>query len=356
MKTRLTLFGILLLLVSIASCMSTRDPDADVHTWDDRAVRSARSDVLGFGILYRIPGQWNGPVTSDTPAGDFPVWYVDFRPVSPAQISQFSTVDPSMNNYVTFFVVKHAGELKVAMRTDALFRNEGCITYEVIQEADEDRGYYKFADFQSGDDRAYTVFEFKENTFEMRVYTNKFNTLRDPSLHSTWNAERTTMAWAVRAIEHFDYPKARMVRDFSDVFGNAHESVFFDTENAPYPSADEPYVGSVTFHITVADDLPTSPTDELFVMLTTKPIFDGFRFDPQRLEYISKFAYLPIDRRTYTLTHIHPGKYYLYTYNDIDGDRQHTSGDYMASRWEHVVVVEPNENTTVDTHIDYVIP
>jgi hypothetical protein len=132
--------------------------------------------------------------------------------------------------------------------------------------------------------------------------------------------------------------------------------VFFTTEEDPYPSADEPYVGSITFNITIADELPIAPTHELFIMLTTEPIFDGATYEPERLKYISKFTYLPIDRRTHTLTHVHPGRYYLYAYDDTDGDRQHKSGDYMASEWEHVVDVPPNKSIEVDTHIDYVIP
>jgi hypothetical protein len=147
-----------------------------------------------------------------------------------------------------------------------------------------------------------------------------------------------------------------MVKDFSDVFGNAHESVFFVKEKDPYPSEEEPYVGSITFNITIDDGLRVSPDDELFIMLTTEPIFENFTYDQERLKYISKFVYLPVDRRTYTLTHIHPGKYYLYAYNDTDGDKQHKSGDYMASKWEHMISVPPNGNITVETHIDYVIP
>jgi hypothetical protein len=355
-KNKFSVISVACLFLILTACISIPNPEEEAYHWADRVKAVENSDVLGFGILYRIPGQWNGPVTSDTPAGNFPVWYVDFRPVSPAQISQFSTVDPTMNNYVSFFIVRHGGRLKVAMRTDALFENEGCITYEVMREADENRGYYKFVDFQSGEARAYTIFEFSEHEMEMRVYTNKFNKLRDPELHSTWKAKRITMASAQEAIEHFDYPQPEMVKNFSSVFGNAHESVFFVTEEDPYPSGNEPYVGSITFNITIDEELATSPSDELFLMLTTEPIFQRFVYNPQRLNYISKFVYLSIDQRTYTLTHIHPGDYYLYSYNDINGDKMHKSGDFMSSKWEHIVTVPPNGNITVDTHIDYVIP
>ena len=183
------------IMMIIIALLFTAGTDMSVNhiqpsNWDNRQNDIEASGILGFGILYRIPGLWNGPVISDTPAGDYPVWYVDFRPVSSSQISEFSIVDTSLSNYITFFIVKHENRLKLAMRTDARFMNEGCITYEVIQEADEEKGYYKFADFQSGTSRAYTVFQFSNNEFEMMVYTNKFNQLKEPELHSRWEANQ----------------------------------------------------------------------------------------------------------------------------------------------------------------------
>jgi hypothetical protein len=36
-------------------------------------------------------------------------------------------------------------------------------------------------------------------------------------------------------------------------------------------------------------------------MPTTEPIFEGYTYNPVRLHYISKFVYLPIDEKTYTI-------------------------------------------------------
>jgi hypothetical protein len=356
MKHGTTIIAATALLLLLPGITRPEGDDASPVSWPDRAASIRNSGVRGFGILYRIPGQWSGPVTSDTPAGNFPAWYVDFRPVSPAQISQFSSVDPSMCNYISFFIVRHGGELKVAMRTDAAFRGKGCITYEVMQEADEAGGYYKFADFQSGDSRASTVFRFGDDEFEMQVYTNKFNRLKTTALHSRWKARRATMEYAADAIRRFQYPRPIMVKNFSNAFGNAHESIFFEAGRDPYPSGNEPYVGSATFHITIDGKLKQSSTDELFVMLTTRPIFQGTRYIPDRLRYISKFIYLPAGTRRYTLTHLHPGSYYLYSYNDVNGDRLHRRGDYMSSRIDHRIIVLPGKNIDVHTNIDFVIP
>jgi len=172
------------------------------------------SNVLGFGFLKRIPGLWNGPVFSDTPAGSFPMWYVDFRPVSSSQVSQYTTLDTDTQNNISFFIVKYDNQLKVAMRTEGIFQNKGCVTYEVMDTVKESIGYYRFSDFQSGDERAYTEFTFKKDKFIMEVYTNKFNMVKPLQLHSRWEAKLGDRSTALDAISHFNYPQPVMVKDF----------------------------------------------------------------------------------------------------------------------------------------------
>ncbi len=49
----------------LMQCTSS-DNISDKTKFDD-------NDVLGYGFLKRIPGLWNGPVSTDTPAGNFPI-------------------------------------------------------------------------------------------------------------------------------------------------------------------------------------------------------------------------------------------------------------------------------------------
>ena len=67
-------------------------------------AKASESGVFGFGFFKRIPGLWNGPVYTDTPAGSFPMWYVDFRPVSPSQVSQYTSLDPDTENNISFLL------------------------------------------------------------------------------------------------------------------------------------------------------------------------------------------------------------------------------------------------------------
>ncbi len=314
------------------------------------------NNVMGFGILNRLPGLWNGPVFSSTPAGSFDNWYIDFRPVSASQVSQFSMLDSQTVNITSFFIVKYNNTLKVAMRTEGCFAQKCCVTYEVIDSVNEASGYYRFVDFVSGKKRAYSEFIFTGDNMLMKVYTNKFNKEKMPQLHSQFEAKRADSTSSFDAIKKFNYPQPIMVKDFSDAFKNLKESIFFDLSNDPYNSSSQPYTGSVTVKIAVDSTLIIKNSDELCILLTTESLFQGIKYIPENMKFLSKYVYLPAGTKTFTITNVHPGKYYLYSYNDINNDKHHLSGDYMSSDVNNTIIVSAEKNTETNTIIDFVIP
>jgi hypothetical protein len=115
-------------------------------------------------------------------------------------------------------------------------------------------------------------------------------------------------------------------------------------------------MGTVTVNITIDNSLKVKKSDELCLLLTTEPLFEGIKYVKENLNYLSKYVYLPINTGTYTLKNVHPGKYYLYSYNDINNDKKHLKGDYMSSSLVNSFVLPANGNISVDTKIDFVIP
>jgi len=313
-------------------------------------------NVLGFEFLRKIPGLWHGPVTSSTSAGSFDIWYVDFRPVSSGQVSQFSLLDTNTVNNISFFVVKYNNQLKVAMRTEGCFKNSCCVTYEVMDSVAESAGYYRFSDFVKGTKRAYSEFKFNEDQLIMKVYTNKFNTSDTLKLHTTWTAQLGTGNNASEASTHFNYPQPEMIKDFSNAFNNMAESIFFTFENDPYSSITQPYVGSVTVNISVDTALSTSNADEIFLLFTTEPLFEGFTYREENLKYISRYVFLSVGTPTYRIKNIHPGTYYIYSLIDRDHDNKYLSGDYMSSDVTNSFTVLEGQDVTINTQIDYKIP
>lgn len=316
----------------------------------------AKNEIAGFSFFDKIIGLWSGPVFSDTPAGSAEVWYVDFRPVSASQVSQFTSFDANTINYTSFFIVKHEGILKIAMRTEGVFMNKGCVTYEVMDSVDEANGYYRFSDFQSGIKRAYTEFIFSGEELIMQTFTTKFNTQQHVTLHSKWQAKLGDRSAANKTKELFGYPQPVMVKDFSDVFRGMNESIFYTFENDPYSTSSQPYVGSVTVNIIKDKRFTYAENHELFLVLTTESIFDGFVFDPEDLKYFSKYVFLPIKTESFTFQNVHPGTYFLYSFNDVNGDKKHSKGDYMSSDQRNSIEVSAKKNVIVETTIDFIIP
>lgn len=322
----------------------------------DGITGSDTTKILGYSFLRKIVGQWQGPVFSSTPAGSNDCWQVDFRPVSPAQVSQYTSIDTSALNYTSFFIVQHEKQLKIAMRTEGVFNNKGCVTYEVMDSVNEATGYFRFSDFQAGMKRAYTVFRFSEDGFVMEVFTTKFNRVTTPELHSRWETKLSGREAARPAIRQFNFPRAIMVKDFSTCFSNRPESIYYTFEEDPYPSCPQPYVGKLTVNIRIADTLTTGGMGGIYLLFTTQPLFEGLKYLSERLKYTSRYITLPAACRHVTLTNVHPGTYYVYSFMDKDGDRKHLSGDLMSSKTDNGITVKPEGEVEAETTIDLIIP
>ncbi len=314
------------------------------------------TSIKGFEFLNRIPGLWHGPVTTTTTAGNFTDWYLDFRPVSATQVSQFSLLDTSTVNNISFFIVKHQGMLKVAMRTEGCRNNSCCVTYEALDSVNEDSGFYRFSDFVRGTGRAYTEFRFSGDQVEMKTFTTKFDSLHPAVLHSTYTATLGSRDNIAAAVARFGYPKAEMTKDFSSAFGGMTQSIFFTFDNDPYSSVTQPYVGSATAHISIDTALTVLPTDQVFLMFTTQPLFDGSNYHPERLKYISRYVFLSVGTSVYKIRSIHPGTYYVYSLIDKDHDGQYLTGDYMNSEFSQSFTVSENADVDINTKVDFVIP
>ena len=317
---------------------------------------NAQDNVKGYEFLKKISGQWNGPVNSSTSAGSFDNWYIDVRPVSSSQVSQFSLLDPLTVNNFSFFIVKHGGELKVAMRTEGCFAEKCCVTYEVIDSVDEESGLYRFSDFVAGPGRANTIFRFVNDEMTMEVYTNKFNKEKAPVLHSSYKARLITRENADHTASLLGFPQPKMVKDFSNVFEGMNESIFFDLSADPYGSDKQPNTGKLKADISVDKKLNTVKDGELCIFLTTKPLFEGLKYYPERLDYLSKYVYMKDGTESIVIENVHPGKYYLYSFYDLNRDKMHKSGDFMSSDINNTIEIKSGETTEVKTVIDLIIP
>jgi hypothetical protein len=317
------------------------------------------SEVKGYGILAKLPAIWNGPVYSPTPLGSFPEWIVDFRPISPAQVSAKNELDSLNDIFMSFFVVRHDCAFKLAFRNGGGFAGMTRNSYMVIDSVYEgpSEQFYRFSDPISGGQRVYTDLRFKADSLIMFTYTNHYNTLPQPQLHMHWKAKRQDSQSAQQAITLFNYPQKQVVRDFTTTFDGLTESIFYSAAADPYPESEQPHLGQTQVTISVQNPASPDANKKVLILITTQPLFSGVTFLSENLKYRSRYVLVGAASQTgYLFNYMHPGSYYVNAIYDNNGDGTFSSGDYMNSAFDVPVTLTSEGQSAVNVTINFQIP
>lgn len=350
-------FGILF----TTSCKDKKETEETPPTSGGSGGIDSSTPVAGYSILSRLPGIWNGPVTSSTPLGGYPEWIVDFRPVSGAQVSAKNELDSVNNILMGFFIVKHGGSYKMAFRNGGGFAGSQRIAYAVVDSVSEtvNNYFYRFSDFKAGKNRVYTDVLFKDDSLILHVYTNVYNTLSTPVTHMLWKAKLQDTSSAMSAISTFSFPQKQMVKDFTSTFDSRTEAIYYSAADIaidPYNEASQPYLGQTTVNINFAGTYTPDPAKKVFLMITTQPLFSGMTYNPAQLKYRSRYVFLASNDNAFTFNYMHPGSYYLYTLYDANGDGSFSSGDWMDSNLTNTFTLSALGTQNVNAMINFTIP
>jgi hypothetical protein len=315
------------------------------------------TNVIGYNILNKLPGIWSGAVNSTTSLGSFSNWTLDFRPISASQVSGKSELDSLNDIFLSFFIVRDGNDYKIAFRNGGSWAGKKRITYQIIDSVFESPSYsfYRFSDFVKGKTKTSYEIEFKGDSMIQRAYTNKYNSVPTAVLHIEWRSGKQNMTSTTNAISHFGFPQKKMVRDFTNAFAGRIESVWYTFDGDPYAEAEQPYVGKVAVNYSFSNSLSITPTNRVYVIITTQPLFSSTTFNTTALKSLSRFVTLFPNQTSYTFDNFHPGDYYLYALYDKDGNGLFTSGDYVSFSNKNFSVTE-KQTSTVSTQIDLVIP
>jgi hypothetical protein len=358
MKNKLIIVLIALLTCSLVQCKSKKSgEEEETPAAADPGIDSS-TNVMGYNILAKLPGIWNGPVTSTTPLGGYPEWIVDFRPVSASQVSSKSELDSVNNVLMGFFIVKHGGSYKMAFRNGGGFAGNQRIAYAVIDSVSEltNHYFYRFSDFRAGKNRVYSEILFKDDSLLMKVYTNHYNMQTSTTIHMSWKAKLQDAASTQNAITLFGFPKKTMVKDFSTVFNSKPEAIYYNNAGDPYDEMSQPYLGKTTVNISYGAGYSPVALKKVFLIITTQPLFSGMSFQAGQLKYRSRYVILDGSDVSYTFSYMHPGSYYLYALYDSDGNNTFNSGDWMASNVNNTFTLSALGTQTVGTTINFTIP
>ncbi len=369
------LFVTLIATVSFNSCKRKGCTDENAVNYDANAKKddgsctysssstlppiSNSSNVKGYSILEKLSGIWTGPVVSPTPLGDFQEWIVDFRPISPSQISAKNELDSINDIFMSFFICKYDNEYQIAFRNGGGFAGNVRNSYMIIDSVNvtSTLAFYRFVDPISGGTRVYTDVTFKQDSLIMHTFTNQFNTLSQPTTHMRWTANLRDNTSAQDAITLFNFPQKELTRDFSTTFDGLTETVFYSVADDPYPENQQPHLGVTNVNFAVTNPTTINPSTKILLVITTQPLFNGGIFNAANLNYRSR--YVLVDAATtgvFKFNYMHPGNYYLNAIYDSNGDGQFSSGDYMNSSFDVPFTLNSLGTVAPNVNIDFQIP
>jgi hypothetical protein len=350
-------FGIIWLAMSVVGCAKDAQPDPTTTT--PTSPTNSPTDInntVGFGILNKVKGIWNGPVISTTPLGSYPEWIVDFRPISAHQISAKNELDTLNDIHMSLFIAKYNGEYRVCFRNGGSFAGQTRVSYFLVDSVAETstHSYYRFSEIIKGKDRAYTEFLFKNDSMIVTSYTNKYNMLPTAELHKTWKAKLQNLTSCEAAVSHFEFPQKTLTKDFTATFNGQTEAVYYSiTGGDPYPEADQPYLGKTTVNYMYSGGLVPDYTKKVFVMICTQPLISGMGVNTANLKTRSRYVILSADDADYVFNYMHPGTYYVYAMYDSDENGVFSSGDWVSSsNTSFTLSAEGTAQTTVQINFN----
>ncbi|MFT6921069.1 MAG: hypothetical protein ACJA1C_000063 [Crocinitomicaceae bacterium] len=350
-----------LLIISSCNKKDEEEPICDdpIGTGCSLPSISNSSNVEGYGILEQLPGIWNGPVISPTALGSFSEWIVDFRPISPSQVSAKNELDSINDIFMSFFIAKHDCEYKMAFRNGGGFAGQQRNSYMLIDSLNESPSvsFYRFVDPVSGGNRVYTDITFKDDSLIMHTFTNQYNTLSEPVTHMLWKAKLKDETSTQSATALFNFPQKQLTRDFTTTFTGLNEAVFYNSGDDPYPEAEQPHLGNTNVAINISSPTVVDPSKKVVIIITTQPLFPGFVFAPGNLDFRSRYVFIDANSSsTFNFNYMHPGDYYVNAIYDENGDLNFSSGDYMNGAFDvpFTLTSEGIANSSVD--INFLIP
>ncbi len=342
-----------LLVFSAFSCKNDRPPE-DVPP---PVTTPDINNTYGYGVLDNIKGIWNGPVTSTTALGSYPEWIVDFRPISPSQISAKNELDSVNSIHMSFFIALHNNEYKIAFRNGGGFGGQQRISYFLADSVSEtaNESFFRFSEVIRGTDRAFTEVLFRADSLYIKSYTNVYNTLTTPTLHMTWAAKLQDTTSCQAAVTQFSFPQKSNAIDFTHTFDSLAESIYYSLASDPYPETSQPYLGQTAITYSYAGTYSPVATNRVILIVTTQPLFSGFTFLSANLKFRSRYVLLPADDLDFTFNYMHPGTYYVYAFYDSDGNLAASSGDWISTA-NSTFTLGATSATAGSAYINFTIP
>jgi len=346
----------LVLLALLAAACTDRKTDPPV------VQPPAKQDsIVGLSLLTRLPGTWGGPVVSGTMLGSFDPWFVDFRHIAPGYVCGKNELDKQNDIYLGFFVATHNGTQKLYLRNGGYFAGNQRVSYGVLDSLRFDpngTAYYRFVDAKGGGGRTRVELTFRPDSLIVLTHVNN-------RFHFRWASVRTDTAVAAAARQQYGTPPVAdfipSIFDITSAFASRSDATLFQVapgaiEGDPYPTPQHPVLGQLTVNYTVPASPAPTAASRVYIVLTTRKLFNGFVPNMAQLRYRSRYVIANPQDAQFVFGQMHPGTYYLNVLYDVNGDGQFTTGDYIDFTFDRTVTLGTQQTATATAAATFAIP
>lgn len=347
-----------LTLIAITTFSCKKDQTPDDQTPTPLGPYSTIENTLGYNLLDKVKGIWNGPVTSTTALGSFPEWIVDFRPISASQISAKNELDTMNDIHMSFFIAKYNNEYRVAFRNGGAFGGQTRVSYLLADSVSEtaSQSYYRFSEVLKGKNRCYAEVIVKQDSLIIKSYTNHYDTQPTATPHMVWSAKLQDQTTCAAAVSQFSFPQKSLAFDLSESFMGLTESIFYSiTGGDPYPETDQPYLGKANITYTYSGAYSPVSSKKVMLIVSAQPLISGTGLNTSNLKFRSRYVVLSSSDLNFTFNYLHPGTYYLYAFYDNDGNGTANSGDWISATNTSFSLTS-QQTISANTQINFTIP
>lgn len=306
----------------------------------------------GFDLLKQMQGHWVGSLFLMGENHDW--WAFDYRAIGPAHVHGIFEGGTIGNLFTSFFVTEFKGKRTIMARNGGLLNGIYRTSYFVLDRVQTGRGwsYYRLVDAYGGEDIMWMELTFQGNRLEFNSYTSRFGLTGPPKKHMGFKGQRKHPELASQAAREVGFPKNVIdfklpagfpIVDWGE--GVPQTSATYMAQEPgknlvelgkiakdPYRIDQMPHVASLSVKVSRNSN---TRGKKLHLYLSRAALTD------RRGKFITRYGYvkeelldgllsfpeLASNRDEFTFTYLHPGKYYLTVFADMDGDGFPSRGD-----------------------------
>ncbi len=323
----------------------------------------------GFELLKRMQGHWVGSMRL---MGEVYDWMAfDYRPISESHIHGIYEGGTIGNLFTSFFVADFKGKRTIMARNGGVLNGIYRTSYFVLDKVDAGRWQtkYRLVDAYGGKDIMYMELTFSGKSLVFAAYTSRMG-LKSPQLHMRFRGKpkRPELASAAAAavgfpknVPAFTLPDPMPVPTWAADYPLTSASYIWESQNLPLLElakkakdpitiSDMPYLSQLQVDIERSE---ATKGKKLHVYLSEKPLADengkfigkGGYIKMDLLDGLFSFPELSSVAEEFTFTYLHPGKYYLTVFADMDEDWYPSPGDICNPSL--AVELKPGEKRSV---------